>query len=203
VVLHVIGLAALGSAPMIDQSFLARELGAVTQFAMSERILTSLVQICTTFFVLPRIPVVGLHLLRLGVRRTVTRELQRTLTLTLVIASVAALVVLGLLVSSSLGEWSGVAVWTLILLVSLPANVGGIVATRLVVATNRARAIPFLAATGVLLNLVGDILGYAAFGAVGILASTVVWQYLLLLLTAWVLLRAAGPVPAAAHQVDA
>jgi hypothetical protein len=186
---------------MIDQAFLARELGAVTQFAMSERILTSLVQICTTFFVLPRISVVGVRLLRLGVRRTVTRELQRTLALTLVIASVAALVLLGLLVSSSLGEWSGVALWTLLLLVSLPANVGGIVATRLVVATNRARAIPLLAATGVLLNLVGDILGYAAFGAVGILASTVVWQYLLLLLTAWVLLRA--PAPKAARRVDA
>jgi hypothetical protein len=186
---HVLGMAALGSAPIVDQTFLARELGAVTRLAMAERILTALVQVCNNLTILPRVPVVAESLVRHGMRRTVAAELRRTLAATLAVTVLAAIPLsLYMLVSRS-DTGSGVALWALLLLVSLPANVGGILATRLVVATSQSGRIPALAATGVVLNLIGDFLGFLALGAVGILVSTIVWQYLLLAITAILLVR--------------
>jgi hypothetical protein len=186
---HVVGMAALGAAPIIDQSFLARELGAVTRFAMAERILTALTQVCNNLTILPRVPVVAERMASHGMRRTVTAELRRTLAMTLAVVVSAAIPLSLYLLGPRSTAGSGVALWALLLLVSLPANVGGILATRLVVATNQSNRIPALAATGVVLNLIGDFLGFQALGAVGILVSTIVWQYLLLVLTALLLVR--------------
>jgi hypothetical protein len=182
-------MAALGAAPIIDQSFLARELGAVTRFAMAERILTALTQVCNNLTILPRVPVVAERMASHGMRRTVTAELRRTLAMTLAVVVSAAIPLSLYLLGPRSTAGSGVALWALLLLVSLPANVGGILATRLVVATNQSNRIPALAATGVVLNLIGDFLGFQALGAVGILVSTIVWQYLLLVLTALLLVR--------------
>jgi hypothetical protein len=187
---HVVGLAALGSSPIIDRTFLAAaEIGAVTRFEMTDRLFTAASQICNNLFVLPRVARVAEMLELVGLRRTVVLEMKLVMPVVAGLAAVASVPIAIFLLVTDTNTWSGVAFWTLLLIASLPAAIGGTLATRLVVATGQSHLIPAFAITGVAVNLIGDIVGFATIGATGIVLSTVLCRYLLLFVTTVVLLR--------------
>lgn len=194
---HVVGLAALGSSPVIDQWFFARETGAVTRFAMADRVFTAGSQLCANLLVLPRVPAVARRLAREGLPTTVRGEVTRILRRTGMGTVAAGLAIGGYVGVIGMPADRELVLWTLILLVSLPAEVSGIVVTRLMVAAGRGRLIPFTAMTGLAMNIAGNVIGYLALGAVGVVISTVVWRYLLLAISIALLVRSfPGKVPA-------
>jgi hypothetical protein len=180
---HIGGLAVLGASPIIDRSFYAAaNVGAVTRFEMADRVFFAGNQICNNLLVLPRIGVVGRSLLTSGVTRVAKAEIRRVV---LISGALSAIGTSMLLLALPLlpGSMTGFVPWAIALLVSLPAAVGGTVATRLLVAAGHSRVIPYMALVGVTSNFVLNVLGTVLFGAFGVVLSTVVVRYLLLLLT--------------------
>lgn len=198
---HVGGLSVLGLWPIIARAFFAAApAGTVTRFEMADRIFFAATQVCNNLLVFPRVAVVAERMRRLTLGEVTAAELR------VVLGASAALAVLlsGLMLvlypylPASLQD---AVPWAIALLASLPAGIGGTVASRLAVASKNAWIISVTSLIGVVVNLGGNVAGSLLLGPFGVVLSTVLCRWMLLLITA-AMLRRRGRAPLLTRGVE-
>jgi len=176
-------LAILGTAPILDRAFLTSAgVGNVTLLEKADRLFFAANQLGSTLVVLPRIRVVSSKLRKVSDRSVAKGEAVFCFVAASVISGGAAAFLALAAIWTDLID-ADLLIWSLILLASAPAAVAGTALTRLLVATDRQFVLPVLATVGVVVNLLGNIVGIALLGPVGVVVSTVVCRYTLLVLS--------------------